>query len=328
MHECGKSLLAAAVLLAALLTGIGVRAEAPRVVGWLTGGSPQSDATLLRAFREGLKEHGWIEGTNLRFEARFAEGQLERLPGLAAELVRLKPDVIFSGSTPIHILFKQQTSTIPIVMGTGIDPVAVRLVSDLSRPGGNITGVVGFLNATSLKMLEIAASLVPRGSRVAILIDVNTPFTAAGHRDEVMRGARDLGVQAQYFEVSSKDDVMRTFAAMANHPPAAIVELPSPMLWHLRREVIDETAKLKIPSIYPFEVFADAGGLVSYSAPIEDGYRRAAYYVHRILGGAKPGDLAIEQPTRLKLVVNLKTAKAQGIQIPGSVLLRADRVIE
>jgi len=328
MHECKKLLLAAGVFLATLLAGSGVRGEAPRVVGWLTGGSPQSDATLLSAFREGLKAHGWTEGTNLRFEARFADGKLERLPALAAELVGLKPDVIFSGSTPIHILFKQQTSMIPIVMGTGIDPVAVRLVSDLSRPGGNITGVVGFLNATSVKMLEIATSLAPRGSRVVILIDVNTPFTAAEHRDEVMRGAKDLGVQAEYVEVGSKDDVMRAFAAMAKHPPAAIVELPSPMLWHLRREVIDETAKLKVPSIYPFEVFADAGGLVSYSAPIEDGYRRAAYYVHRILQGANPGDLPIEQPTRLKLVVNLKTAKSQGIKIPQSILLRADRVIE
>jgi len=320
--------IAGGVTLTALLMGGMARADAPRVVGWLTGGSPKSDARLLAAFREGLKAHGWVEGKNLRFEPRFAEGKPQRLPVLAAELIKLKPDVIFSGATPVHLVLKEQTSTIPIVMGTGADPVAVGLVPSLAHPGGNITGMVGFLNETSIKMVEIVASLIPPGSRVVLLLDVNTPFTRPEHQEQVMHAAHDLGIQAEYIKVATKEDVERAFTGLAKNPPSAMVGFPSLLLWHVRRDVIKNTAKLKLPSIYPFEAFADAGGLMSYSAPLAESYRDAATFVDRILRGTKPGDLPIEQPTRLKLVVNLKTAKAQGVTIPQSVLVRADRVIQ
>jgi putative ABC transport system substrate-binding protein len=325
MHRRRKLLLATAALFAALVMGTEVRAERPRIVGWLCVGSPKSDSKLLEAFLGGLRAHGWVQGKNLRFEPRFALGKSERLPALAAELIKLKPDVIFSCSTPTHVVFKKLTSTIPIVMGTGADPVAVGLVPSLSHPGGNITGMVAFLHDTSIKMVEILADLIPQGSRVVLLIEATTPFFRS---QQVVRAAKTLGVQVTFMEVATKEDVMRTFAAMAKDPPAGIVQLPGPMLWWTRRESIAETAKLKVPSVYPFEVFSDVGGLISYSSPIDESYARAANYVDRILRGAKPGDLPIEQPTRFRLVVNLKTAKAQGITIPQSILLRADRVIE
>jgi len=325
MHQRRKLLLATAALLAALVLGTEVRAETPRIVGWLCVGSPQSDAKLLEVFLGGLKAHGWVEGKNLRFEPRFALGKHERLPALAAEIIALKPDVIFSCSTPTHIVFKKQTSTIPIVMGVGADPVAVGLVPSLSHPGGNITGMVSFLHEISIKMVEIVADLIPRGSSVVLLIEASTPFFRS---EKVLRAARELGLEARYIEVATKEDVMRTYAALAKDPPAGIVQLPGPMLWWLRRELAAETAKLKLPAVYPFEVTAEAGGLISYSSPINKSYERAAYFVDRILRGAKPGDLPIELPTHFRLVVNLKAAKAQGIDIPQSFLLRADRVIE
>ena len=327
MHGRRKVLLAITAMVAAPIVRAAGRTKAVRVVGWLTGGSPESDAKLLEAFREGLKAHGWLEGRNLRLEARFARGKPDRVPALAGELVGLKPDVIFSGATPIHLAFKKATSTIPIVMGTGADPVAAGLVASLAHPGGNVTGMVGLLEATPIKMLELAAGLVPRGARIELLVDRSTPFASAAYREQVMHSATALGVRAEYSQVKSGEDVMRAFAALAKHPPAAIVELPSPMLWHMRREVIAATAKLGVPAVYPFAAFADAGGLMSYAASVADSYRRAAGYVDRILRGAKPGDLPVQQPTRLELVVNLETARSQGIRIPQSILLRADRVI-
>jgi len=325
MHLRRRLVLTTAAVLVALIVGTEVRAETPRVVGWLCVGSPKSDSKLLEAFLGGLRAHGWIEGKNLRFEPRFALGKSDRLPALAAEIIELKPDVIFSCSTPTHLVFKKLTSTIPIVMGTGADPVAVGLVPSLSHPGGNITGMVAFLHDTSVKMVEIIADLVPRGSTVVLLIEATTPFFRS---EQVVRAAKTLGVQVKFIEVATKENVMQTFAALAKDPPAGMVQLPGPMLWWLRRDLVAETAKLKLPAIYPFEVTSDAGGLISYSSPINESYARAANYVDRILRGAKAGDLPIEQPTRFRLVVNLKTARAQGITIPQSILLRADRIIE
>jgi len=325
MHLRRKLLLATAAVLAALVMGTEVRAEAPRIVGWLCVGSPQSDSKLLEAFLGGLRARGWVEGKNLRFEPRFALGKHERLPALAAEIIALKPDVIFSCVTPIHLLFKKLTSTIPIVMGVGADPVAVGLVPSLSHPGGNITGMANFLSSTSIKMVELVAELIPQGSRIVLLVEKSTPHYRS---EEVLRAAQKLGLEARYIEVATKEDVVRTFAALAKDPPAGILQMPGPMLWWMRKETVAETAKLKVPAIYPHEVFSDAGGLISYSSPINKSFERAAYFVDRILRGAKPGDLPIELPTHYRIVVNLSTAKSQGIQIPQSIMLRADRVIE
>jgi len=325
MHRGRKLLLATAALVAAFFIGTEARAEPPRIVGWLCVGSPQSDSKLLEAFLGSLRAHGWVEGRNLRFEPRFALGKHDRLPALAAELIALKPDVIFSCSTPTHVVFKKQTSTIPIVMGVGADPVAVGLVPSLSHPGGNITGMAAFHHTTSIKIVEIIADLIPRGSSVVLLVEASTPFFRS---DQVIRAAQKLGLEARYMEVATKEDVMRTFAALAKDPPAGIIQMPGPMLWWLRRESVAETAKLKVPSVYPHEVFSDVGGLISYSSPVNESYARAADYVDRILRGAKPGDLPIELPTNFRLVVNLTTAKSQDIHIPQSMLLRADRIIE
>ncbi|HUG77132.1 MAG TPA: ABC transporter substrate-binding protein [Burkholderiales bacterium] len=307
------------------------RAQTPeklRRVGWLTGGSPKSHAKLLQAFREGLREHGWVEGRNLVLELRWAEGKLERVPMLAMELVRLKPDAIVTAANPVIAAVKKATSSVPIVMATGADPVAHGLVASLARPGGNVTGLSGFFEATPTKMLELAAALVGKGTSVSVLVDVNTPFSRAEYRDAAERTAGALGVRVKFVEVAGIEDVSRAFAALAGDPAAAVVVLPSPMFFFLSRDMPRSAAALKRPVIYPFEESAEAGGLMSYAAPLAESYRRAARYVDLILKGANPAELPIEQPTRLSLAVNLKTASAQGISIPREILLRADRTIE
>jgi putative ABC transport system substrate-binding protein len=302
--------------------------EKLRRVGWLTGGSPKSHAKLLEAFRAGMKEHGWIEGKNLALELRWAEGRIDRVPALAQELVRLNVEAIVTAATPVIAAVKKTTSTIPIVMATGSDPVGAGLVSSLARPGGNVTGLSGFFEATPIKMLELAGALVPRGARVVVLVETKTLFAQDAYRRSAEESARAAGMRPEFVSVTSVEDVSRAFAALAGERPGAVVVMPGPTLFFLARDTPAHAAALKVPVIYPFEESADAGGLMSYAAPLADSYRRAARYVDLILRGTKPGELPIEQPTRLSLVINLRTAKAQGIRIPRDVVLRADRVIE
>ncbi len=326
-RERRRFLIAAGALLAAPFA----RAQAPEKmhrVAWLTGGSPKSDARFLEAFRDGLKERGWIEGRNFTLELRWAEGNRDRLPPLAAELVRLKPDVIVSAGNVVHLVVKKETSTIPIVMAMGADPVEAGLVASLARPGGNVTGLTSFHEATPIKMLELAASMVPRGARVAVLVDVHTPFYSARYRAEIERTAKAGGVRPEFIETAAPQDASRVLDALRKNPPAALVVLPSSMFLFLGGGLVKSAEALKVPVIYPFEEFVEAGGLMSYAPPAADSYRRAAFYVDRILRGAKPGDLPVEQPTKLDLVINLKTARALGLTIPPSLLVRADRVIE
>lgn len=299
-----------------------------RRIGWLTGGSPKSHAKLLEAFRAGMKEHGWVEGRNLAFELRWAEGRIDRVPALAAELVQLGCEVIVTAANPVIAGVRKAAPATAIVMATGSDPVAAGFVSALSRPGGNVTGLSGFFEATPIKMLELAGALVPRGARVAVLIEARTMFAQDKYRRSAEDTGRALGMRPEVIEVASVEEISRAFASMSGNRPAAVVVMPGPTLFFLAREIPKSAAPLNVPVIYPFEESADAGGLMSYAAPLADSYRRSAGYVDRILRGAKPGELPIEQPTRLSLVVNLKTAKAQGIEIPREVVLRADRVIE
>ena len=322
-----RFLIAAGVLLCARRAW----AEAPgklRRLGWLTGGSLKSHAKLLEAFRAGLKEHGWVEGRNITLELRWAEGNMDRLPSLAAELVRLKPDVIVTAASPVVFAVKKETSTIPIVMATGADPIAYGLVASLARPGGNVTGLSGFFEATPIKMLELAAALVPPGARVAVLLELKTAFSLPQYRGDFARAAKTVGVRTEFLEVAAVGDIARALAGLGKNPPAALVVMPGPLTFFLARDMVGSAEALKVPVIYPFEESVEAGGLMSYAAPLADSYRRAAYYVDRILKGAKPGDLPIEQPTRLSLAINLKTARTQGIDLPPGILLRADRVIE
>jgi putative ABC transport system substrate-binding protein len=315
---------------AALLTMPFARAQTGKLrrIGWLTAGSPKSHGRVLEAFREGMRQRGWVEGRNMTIELRWAEGKLERLPALAAELVRLKPDVIITAATAVHLAVKKETSSIPIVMATGADPVAVGLVASLARPGGNVTGMTGFFEMTPVKMLEVAAALVPRGARVSLLIDVNGPFYRGEHRSEIERAAEAFGFRTEHLVVGSADEVTRAFAALRKNPPAVLVVPPGPMFFALGDRIVESASALRLPVIGPFEEWVEAGALMSYAIDVKESYRRAAGYVDKILKGAKPADLPIEQPTRLSLAVNLKTAKQLGITIPAAVLARADRVIE
>jgi len=301
-----------------------------RRIGWLTGGSPRSHARPLAAFRDGLRERGWLEGQNVTLELLWAEGKLDRLPALAAELVRSKPDVILTAANVVHLAVKKETSTIPIVMATGADPVQAGLVASLARPGGNVTGLSGFFDATPLKMLELVLALVARGARVAVVLDANfnTAVFRGRLRDELRQAMQSAGVRKELFEVATVEDVERVLAALQRNPPSALIVLPGSMIFANAARVVRHAAQLGVPAIYPFEEMADAGGLMSYSVNVSESYRRAASYVDRILRGAHPGELPIEQPTRLSLVVNLGTAKQLGLSLPASLVLRADRIIE
>jgi putative tryptophan/tyrosine transport system substrate-binding protein len=299
-----------------------------RRVGCLFGGSPKTHSRALDAFRLGLKEHGWVEGHNVSLEMFWAEGRMDRVPSLALELVRSRPDVILTAANPIVAEVKKATQSIPIVMATGADPVESGLVASLARPGGNLTGLAGFYESTPVKMLELAGAFVARGAYVAMVVEKNTVFSRAHHREALMHAAKTLDLRIEVHDVVTEEDVVRVLDALAKSKPVALVVLPGPMVFARGSELVRHTGRLSIPVIYPFEEMAEAGGLVSYASSLSDNYRRAARYVDRIFRGANPGELPIEQPTRLWLAVNLRTAKAQNIRIPQSILHRADRVIE
>ena len=317
-------LFAATALLAPLASAQGKL----RRVGWLTGGSPKTHAKLLEAFREGMRERGWVEGRDFALELRWAEGKLERLPALAADLVRSKPDVIVTAANVVHLAVKKETSTIPIVMATGADPIASGLVTSLARPGGNVTGLTGFFEATPVKMLELAAALVGKGARVVILVDLHSPFSRGEYRPEIERAAKAFGFRPEYAVVGTADELRQAIGKLGKNPPGVLVVPAGAMFFAVRDDLVKSASVLKVPVIYPFEECVDAGGLISYAISLPETYRRAAGYVDKILRGAKPGELPIEQPTRLSLAVNLKTARQLGITIPPTVLVRADRVIE
>ncbi len=301
-----------------------------RRVGWLTGGSPTSHARALEAFREGLREHGWIEGRNISIELRWAEGRLDRLPALAAELVNLRPDVLLTAATVVHLAMRKATSTIPIVMATGADPVVAGLAASLARPGGNVTGLTGLYEATPMKMLELAFIMTPPGARIAVLMDANYISAAfrAQLRQDLERAVRAARYRLEVFEAATAEEVGRSLSALEENKPGVLVVLPGSMIFAIARDLGAKANALKIPVIYPFEEFVEAGGLMSYAPDLLDSYRRAARYVDKILRGANPADLPIEQATHLSLAVNLSTARQLGITIPPAVLARADRVIE
>jgi putative ABC transport system substrate-binding protein len=306
--------------------------QAPRVarIGYLA--TDLSAAPHLReAFLQGLRDLGYVEGRNLLIEYRDAEGKLERLPALAAELVALKVDVIFAGGgTPSSLAAKQATRTIPIVFPTAADPVTSGLVTSLARPGGNVTGLSAFSPELVGKRLELLKQAVPGVSRVAVLWQ---PGGQGERTDKDMLkradvAARALGVRLQVVEVRGPADFDRAFSVMTKARAGALTVLPSNIFSNERRRLVDLAAKNRLPAVYPWREFVDAGGLMAYGANRADGYRRAATYVDKILKGAKPADLPVEQSTKFELVINLKTAKALGLTIPPSLLARADEVIQ
>ena len=284
----------------------------------------------LDAFRQGLRERGYVEGQNIVVEYRAADGKIERLPGLASDLARLKVDLIVATGTPLARAAQQATTTIPIVSAVMGDPVGDGLVASLARPGGNITGLTFLGPELVPKRLELLKQAVPRVSRVAALWHPGA-FGERTNRDmlkETEAAARTLGVQLQLVAVRGPDELDGAFSTMTRARADALIVFPSTMLFSERRRIVDLAAKHRLPSMAMAREFVELGGLIAYGASIPDLIRRGVTYVDKILKGAKPADLPVEQPTKFELVVNLKTAKALGLTIPQSLLLRADEVIK
>ncbi len=288
----------------------------------LSGPNPNVDA-----FQQGLRELGWIEGQNIAIEYRWAAGREDRLPALAAELVRLKVAVIVTAATPTIRAAGQATRTIPIVAAAMADPMATELIASLGRPGGNVTGLSLLTTDLAGKRLQLLKEVAPHATRVAVLALQGSPATAFLFR-EVEAAARVMGIQPQLFAVRGPQEFESAFAAMRRGRTGALIVQASPLSIEYRAEIAILAAKHKLPAIYKVRTFAEVGGLMSYGPDLADMYRRAATYVDKILKGAKPADLPVEQPTRFELVLNLKTAKALGLTIPQSVLIRADQVIQ
>jgi putative tryptophan/tyrosine transport system substrate-binding protein len=282
---------------------------------------------LLEAFTEGLRSHGWIESQNITIERRYAEGP-ERYPAAAAELVALRPDVIVTAlGEPAILALKNATSTIPIVMLLSVDPIGAGLVASLARPGGNVTGMSLLASEMGGKRLEILKQAVPRAARVAVLWNTAYQGKAAEFRD-MQATAVALKVMLQSFEVRGPGDFDRALSIIGRDRPDAMVAFSDPLTISHRQQIIEYTTKLRLPMISELGEFAKAGALMSYGASLADLLRRAAGHVDKILRGAKPADLPVEQPTKFELVINLKTAKALGLTIPPSLLARADEVIQ
>ncbi len=298
-------------------------ARVPRVGVLAYGAGPE----VVDRFREGLRQLGYVEGQNIAIEIRNAEGKSERLPGLATDLVRLKVDIIVSQGSTATRAAKEATATIPIVMAPGDDPVRMGFVASFARPGGNITGVSTLSGEAGAKRLQLLKETVPKLTRVAVLsVPVNP-----GHRPalkEIEVPARSLGVQLRLAEARDPDELDRAFAGMANARVGAVLVLGDSVFYSQRRRIVDLAARSGLPAMYFRKEFVEAGGLMSYATNVADVERRAAYYVDKILKGAKPADLPVEQPTRFELVVNMKTAKALGLTFPQSILVRADQVIQ
>jgi ABC-type uncharacterized transport system substrate-binding protein len=321
-----------AVLLVAPLAAEAQQAAKVARIGYLVTGSLESPETRasLDAFRQGLRERGYVEGQNIVIEYRAADGRIERLPALATELARLKVDLIVANSTPGARAARQATTTIPIVAPNMGDPVGDGLVASLASPGGNITGSTFLGPELVPKRLDLLKEALPKLSRVAALWHPGA-FDERTMRDMVKRAeaaARTLGVQLQFVEARGPDEFDRAFSAMARERADAFIVFPSVMLFNERRRIVALAAQSRLPAMYQSREFVELGGLIGYGASIPDGTRRAATYVDKILKGAKPGDLPVEQPTKFELVINLKTAKALGLTIPQSLLGRADEIIQ
>jgi putative ABC transport system substrate-binding protein len=282
------------------------------------------------AFRQGLRDLGYVEGHNILIEYRSAEGHLERLPALAGELVRLKVDVLVSEGTPPSVAAKDATRTIPIVFAASADAVGSGLVASLARPGGNVTGLSFLGPETVAKCLQLLKEAVPGITRAAVLSHPGNPSEAT--RTIILKetevAARALGVRLQLLEARGRDDFERAFSDMRRARADGLTVLTSIMFFSERRRLVELAAQNKLPTVYPWREPVDAGGFLAYGPNLPDLFRRAAVYVDRIRKGAKPADMPVEQPTKFELVVNLKAAKALGLTIPPSLLARADQVIE
>ena len=298
----------------------------PRI-GFLAAVSLSANSARFGAFRQGLRDLGYVEGKNIVIEWRYAEGKPDRLPALAAELVRLKVDIIVSGGSTATRPAKKATSTIPIVMAQDTDPVGSGFVASLARPGGNITGLATLAPELSGKQLELMKEIVPRLSRVAVLGSSTRSGNAQSLKEtELAAGA--FGVKLQYLDILSPKDIETAFRGASKGHAEAVLALGGSVLNSQRARVVELAAKSRLPAIYHVPEFVEAGGLMSYGVSFFGLYKRAATYVDKILKGAKPTELPVEQPTKFEFVINLKAAKQIGLTIPPNVLVRADKVIK
>jgi putative ABC transport system substrate-binding protein len=315
-------------LAGALITPFDAEAQSARQVwriGYLGTSSPALEPNLVNAFRQGLREFGHIEGQDIVIEYRWAEGKYDRFPELAAELVRLKVDVILTAGTPGALAAKQATRTIPIVMAVVADALAYQLVASLAQPGGNVTGLSTLARDLQGKQLEFLKEIVPRLSRIAVLVNPSNPFNDVLGREQVQQALR---LKLELFEVKAAEEFEAVFAAIARQRPGALFMIADRFLLAHRARIMAFAARQRLPGMYPYTEFVEAGGLVSYAPSYPEMCRRSATYVDKILKGAKPADLPVEQPTKFELVINLKTAKALGLTIPQSVLGQADQIIK
>ena len=321
--------LAVSLTLAALGTAGAQPAEKVPRVGYLNPGSSSDPVRQrrLEALRHGLRELGYVEGQNIALEPRWAEGKYDRYPSLAADLVRSKVDVIVAWSGLATKAAQEATRTIPIVMSLVNDPVGSGLVASLARPGGNVTGTTVVAPDVVGKRLELLREVVPKVSRVAVLQHPDNPASASMVR-EAEAAARALGVRLQILGVRNPAEIDSAFAAMTRERAGALLTLSDAIFDTQQRLILELAAKRRLPTIFGDRQYAEAGGLAAYGADLLDLERRAATYVDKILKGAKPAEMPVEQPTKFEFVINLKTAKALGLTIPSSLLQRADRVIE
>jgi len=319
------------ILVAALVLALGAMVQAQQTakvprVGFLTAGSPSTIAARIEALRQGLRELGYIEDKNVVIEWRFAEGKLERLADLVVELVRLNVDVILSAGAAVTGPAKDATRTIPIVMAQDTDPVGNGFVASLARPGGNITGLSSYSAELNGKRLELLKEIVPKLSRLALVGQSTYPGNAQALKETEL-AAEALKVKLQYLDVLDPKDIETSFREASKRRADGVLVLQSAVLNSQRKQTVDLATKSRLPTIYYAPEFLEIGGLMSYATSINDLYRRSATYVDKILKGAKPAELPVEQPKKFEFIVNLKAAKQIGLTIPPNVLARADKVI-
>ena len=334
MRAMKKARVVSILFLAVLLAVAGI-AEAQQLkkvsrIGYLANTDAASESARAETIRAALRDLGYIEGQNIVIEYRYAEGNFDRLPELSAELVRLKVDIIVvAGGTRQTRAAKNATKTIPIVMtGLGADPVEAGLIESLARPGGNVTGVTNLGRELGGKRLELLKEAVPNVARVAVLYEPAIPGSVLEVKEALPVAARALGLTIQPWEVRAAEDFEKVFVAISKwRPDGLYVPAAGPVMLSNQTRIVGFALKSRLPSMYSLRVFADAGGLIYYGADLADSYRRVAYFVDKILKGAMPADLPVEQPKKFEFIINLKTAKQIGLTIPPNVLARADRVI-
>jgi|SRR5688572_3812033 putative ABC transport system substrate-binding protein len=338
--KTGRAAITKKIILCALCSLLltpcsAVEAQQPKKVvpriGYLSNNAPATESTRSEAIRLALHELGYIEGQNIAIDYRYTDGKLDRLPELAAELVRLKVDIIVvtGGGSSIRAA-KNATKTIPIVMsGTGFDPVEAGLIESLARPGGNVTGITNLTRALHGKRLELLKEAAPKVSHVAVLYHPVAPVNAMEVKEVLPVTARALGLTVRSWEVRDADGFEKVFAALNKERPDGLYVPPGgPLMLANQKRIAGFALKTRLPSVHNNREAVDAGGLMSYSADLADSYRRVAICIDKILKGAKPADLPVEQPSKFELVINLRTAKQIGLAIPNSVLARADKVIK